>query len=125
MNENIFLTFYEKENDNEEQDLSNLLLINETVISDDNSLNGTSLNDELYLMYCYYELSFNIKQLLIICDYYGLKNLKKLNKLNIINSLVDFESNKQNKEIVRKRKQLWFYIEELKKDKFMKKYILL
>ena len=29
-----------------------------------------------------------------------------------------------NKEIVLKRKKIWFYINELKKDKLMKKYIL-
>ena len=75
-------------------------------------------------MYCHYELNFNVKQLLTICEYYGLKQLKKANKLTIIHSLVEFENNVENKEMVHKRKHLWFYIEELKKDKFMKKYIL-
>jgi hypothetical protein len=75
-------------------------------------------------MYCHYELNFNVKQLLTICEYYGLKQLKKANKLTIIHSLVEFENNVENKEMVHKRKHLCFYIEELKKDKFMKKYIL-
>ena len=38
--------------------------------------------------------------------------------------LTNFETNYENQDIVSKRKNLWFYINELKNDKFMKKYIL-
>lgn len=129
MNENIFLTLDENENNHEEiqeEDFSKLLVTDEQIISDDHSssFNGTTLNNDFFIMYCHYELNFNVKQLLVIGEYYGLKQLKKANKLTIIHSIVEFENNVENKEIVHKRKHLWFYIEELKKDKFMKKYIL-
>jgi hypothetical protein len=48
----------------------------------------------------------------------------ELNKEKIICFLVEFELNIENCEIVCKRQNLWFYINELKQDKFMKKYIL-
>lgn len=37
--------------------------------------------------------------------------------------LVDFEASEENCEIVTKRQLLWYYVNELKNDSFMKKYI--
>jgi hypothetical protein len=76
-----------------------------------------------------YHENYNVKDLLLICEYYGIaKELKtKKNKCNkdiIIHYLVEFESEPNNNDIVFKRKNMWFYINELKNDKFMKKYVL-
>ena len=74
-----------------------------------------------------FEMNYNVKQLLTICDYYGLLKEVKTNKLKkqeIISVLLDFEENIENSLIVYKRKQLWYFMSELKNDKFMKKYIL-
>ncbi len=74
-----------------------------------------------------YEENFTVKELLLICEYYGFaKELKnnKCNKNQIISFLAVFESDPNNSEIVFKRQNLWFYINELKSDKFMKKFIL-
>jgi len=57
----------------------------------------------------YYEINYNVKQLLTICDYYKIaKELRsnKNNKTEIIYSLVLFENNEDNFEIVLRRKQL-------------------
>jgi hypothetical protein len=73
-----------------------------------------------------YTENYTVKELLLICEYYGIaKELKakKCNKEIIIEFLVDFESKTANAEIVCKRKNMWFYMNELKSDKFMKKYI--
>ena len=75
-----------------------------------------------------YTLNYTVKDLLLICDYYSIaKNLKitKPKKEQIIESLVLFENEATHKELVNKRKSMWFYMNELKKDKFMKKYIML
>ena len=75
----------------------------------------------------HYNENFTVKELLLICEYYGLaKDIKsnKCNKEEIINILVSFESDEVNSEIVLKRQNMWFYINELKNDKFMKKYVL-
>jgi len=74
-----------------------------------------------------YHFNYNVKELMLICDYYGLlKEVKnnKLKKQEIILFLLDFEENTDNSLIVYKRKQLWYFMEELKNDKFMKKYIM-
>jgi hypothetical protein len=63
----------------------------------------------------------------MICDYYGIAKELKANKYNkdlIIQYLVEYEINPINNDIVFKRQNMWFYINELKNDKFMKKYIL-
>lgn len=73
-----------------------------------------------------YQLNFNVKQLLQICDYYGIAKTmrqQKCNKDEIIMMLVDFEASYENCEIVTKRQLLWYYVNELKNDSFMKKYI--
>jgi len=75
----------------------------------------------------HYNENFTIKKLLVICDYYGIAKEMKANKCKkdiVVQILVDFETNYQNSDIVSKRKNLWFYMNELKNDKFMKKYIL-
>jgi len=89
--------------------------------------NNQILNDDLLPQIINYHENFTIKELFVICEYYGLaKELKsnKCNKEQIINFLVVFETNPNNSAIVFRRQNMWFYINELKNDKFMKKYVL-
>lgn len=74
-----------------------------------------------------YTLNYKLKELHLICEYYNiLKEVKqnKYNKEQIIDIIVAFENNIDNSEIVYRRLNMWFYINELKNDKFMKKFIL-
>ena len=84
-------------------------------------------NDLLFPQTINYIENYTVKELLLICEYYGfakdLKN-KKYNKNAIANFLVEFEINPSNNDIVFKRKNMWVYINELKNDKFMKKFIM-
>ena len=68
-----------------------------------------------------------IKDLLKICNYYGIeKNIKvlKSKKQQIIHALIYFESLPENFEIVEKRYRMWSCIAELLNDSKMKKYII-
>lgn len=74
-----------------------------------------------------YHENYTVKELLLICDYYGFSKEMKNNKYNkekIINCLVLFEADPNNSVIVFKRQNMWFYMNELKNDKFMKKFIV-
>ena len=74
-----------------------------------------------------YSENSTVKELLLICDYYGFAKELKANKCNkgqIIQILVDFEMNPLNSQVVYKRRTVWFYACELKNDKFMKKFVL-
>jgi hypothetical protein len=72
-----------------------------------------------------YQLNFTLRQLTQICDYYNISKPKKCNKDILIQMIIHFEGNVANEDIVTKRKMMWFYMEELKNDKYMKKYIVL
>lgn len=122
---------------------------NDTIIQEENGFlfndNDTYTNDDIYNHFndsniynifdsdvqlsrnINYETNFTVKELMLIADYYGLsKELKnsKANKLDIINAIVNFECNPINYDKVITREKMWFYINELKNDKHMKKYIL-
>jgi len=82
-----------------------------------------------------YELNYTIKQLLLICDYYGITKQAKnceyygakartMKKNDIISLIIMFEKNINNIEIVMKRKELWFYLDTLKADKILKRFII-
>ena len=91
-------------------------------------IESAELNDNmLFNKMIEYNENYTVKELLLMCDYYGFaKELKlhKYNKLQIIEFMTNFEADLSNNDIVHKRKTLWFYIDELKNDKFMKKYVL-
>ena len=119
--QNITISYFIDEVENELEEEIN---IEELMAEIDNS----ELNDDLvFPKMVNYNENFTVKELLIICDYYGFaKELKnsKCNKEQIIEILVSFESDPINDDIVNKRQTLWFYIGQLKNDKFMKKYVL-
>jgi len=76
-----------------------------------------------------YEINYTVKQLLMICDYYEIFkgkrfNVKQLKKHEIIQHLIFFENEPGNFELVERRKLAWEAMEFLRKDKFMKKYIV-
>ncbi len=74
-----------------------------------------------------YHENFTVKELLLICEYYGFAKDVKANKFNkeqIIDYLVAFETDIANADIVFRRQNMWFYINELKNDRFMKKFVL-
>lgn len=83
--------------------------------------------DDIFTQMKLYDLNYNIKQLLIICEYYNLlKDIRanKSKKQDIIEQIIFFENNPENIEIVNKRKELWYYMDELKNDKIMKRFVI-
>jgi hypothetical protein len=75
----------------------------------------------------YYSKNYTVNQLLKICEYYDLLKcvkMAKYKKIEIINAIILFEHDLENYEIVLKRRQMWFYMNELLNDKYMKKYII-
>jgi hypothetical protein len=91
-------------------------------------INNAEVNDGFIIPHMInYNENYTVKELLLICDYYGFaKDMKsnKFNKEQIISFLISFESDENNADIVFKRQNMWFYINELKNDKFMKKFVL-
>jgi hypothetical protein len=111
-------------------DASNNEPINDYVINDEfdaliNSIENN--NDERISQSLHYKLNYTVKELIRICEYYKIdKFIKqcKQNKDDIISQIVMFETHVDNCDCVARRQSLWFCINELKNDKYMKKYVI-
>ena len=74
----------------------------------------------------YYD-AHTIKELMKICEYYDLaKNVKnaRCKKEDIVTTIVFFEAQTENCEIVKKRNKMWAYMKELTMDQKMKPYLI-
>ena len=99
----------------------------DTLLQEFDSKNQIVENDDIFSTMKNYDLNFTLKQLLLICEYYGLLKEIKINKLkkqDIIEQLILFENNSDHLDIVATRKKLWRYLTELKKDKMMQRFII-
>jgi hypothetical protein len=132
-NENIFFSIDEDTDDKYDKEenviLSELLdeINNDVNFDFINQNNNLSTKEIIEAMSHEYKINYTVKELLLICDYYGFAKEMKNNKYNkdeIINALVHFENDPINDDIFMRRQSMWYYIDKLKNDKFMKKYVL-
>lgn len=70
-----------------------------------------------------YHTNYNVKDLHKIMDYYSLSR-RKLRKDNLVQEIIIYENDPANFAIVQRRKKLWFYIKEIKDDKYLSKYLI-
>jgi hypothetical protein len=131
-NSNIFFLLEEKEHTDTNVDLDQLL--NEL----NSDTNTTNTNNDSLLYYIeknvfsgedeiYYNEKYTIKDLMKICNYYGIdKNIKssKCKKQDIVSTIVFFEGQVENTELVNKRHNMWAYMTELAADPKMRMYLL-
>ena len=141
-NSNIFFLLEEKEHTDTHVDLDQLLNelnartnVNRTNINTDINL---STNNDSLLYYIeknvfsgedeiYYNEKYTIKDLMKICNYYGIdKNIKssKCKKQDIVSTIVFFEGQVENTELVNRRHNMWAYMTELATDPKMRMYLL-
>ena len=131
-NQNMNIQFFFHEEEEEDQQ-NNEKVCND--FKDGNEITVDSLMmdfDELNLiddrnadLMNFYNDNYNVKELLKVCEYYGIiKEAHKCKKLGLIYNILLFENNDMNYDVVLKRKQMWYYMNELKQDKFMKRHIL-
>jgi hypothetical protein len=75
----------------------------------------------------YYNEEYKIKDLLKICQYYGIATsikAAKCKKQDIVSTIVYFESLPENYEMVEKRHKMWAFVTELLEDTKMKSYLI-
>jgi len=128
--ENISYTIREKEKDNGVSSLDELMEeINTDIdtavlarekggISDEETSRGELM--EVWAV----ELSTNytVQGLSRIMEYYGLSR-RKLRKDEMVQTIVMYEDDPENWELVEKRRRLWENIEELAQDSYLSKYV--
>ena len=129
-NNNLTFSLYENESKHEEEDVdyneilkdieeeeSKRELSNKNVIHDEVSL------DDMAARELDYDTNYTKRDLLKIAEYYEI-SIRKKNKSVIISDIVIFESAIENTAIVERRRELWFYINEINEDKYLSKYLI-
>tara|TARA_Y100000389_G_scaffold53846_1_gene49664 strand:- start:10479 stop:10877 length:399 start_codon:yes stop_codon:yes gene_type:complete len=131
MVKNIFLSKKDKVNKNKNKNITYVSfeeLENMYIVDDYMEYNMAEYNDgymsHILFLQEEYNSNYTKKQLSHICGYYKL-TVRKKNKEEIINDILCFEFDEKNDDIVTRRRKLWDYVEEIKNDKYLKKYIIL
>ncbi len=102
------------------EDIMKCIEENEKEIKDDDGQNFSTI---YFLMEEEYN-QFTKKELERICDYYSI-NKRKKRKNDLIQDIIIFEQDIQNSELVDKRIELWYCIEQIKNDNYLKKFLIL
>ncbi len=95
-----------------------------TETPEEDNVNGIDDMDNFVAITYEYDENYKKKELDRMADYYGISKRKK-RKADLIQDIVLFEINPINVDIVQRRKTLWFYMDEIINDDFLKKYIVL
>lgn len=83
-----------------------------------------NLANEFMTQQFYYDENYTMKELYHIANYYDISKRKK-KKAELIDDIISFELDNENCEVVETRKRLWFYVNEIKNDNYLSKFIIL
>ena len=87
-------------------------------------INANAISDDIIALEIDYQTNYSKKQLERICDYYSISKRKK-KKDQLVEDIITYEKNKDHLNKVHQRKKLWGYIEEIKNDPYLRKYLIL
>ena len=91
----------------------------------ENNYNGDEIGiGDIVALELNYRENYTKKQLDRIADYYQIPKRKK-KKNELIEEIVIFEQNIENMDIAQHRKTLWYYMEEIKNDNYLSKFLIL
>lgn len=93
-------------------------------LSDESENDITMMMDDYVAQELNYNDNYTLKQIQRIAEYYNISKRKK-KKGCLIEEIVLFENDPINCEIVNRRAMLWSYIEEIKNDKYLSKFLIL
>jgi hypothetical protein len=118
--------YCEKDNVSYEEILENVNTLEEEIpeISYDYDMCDLIGFDDYIASELDYRTNYIKKDLERIVDYYGLSKRKK-KKDDLIEDIVLFEKDTANTEKVYQRRKMWKYIEEIKKDKYLRQFLIL
>ena len=71
-----------------------------------------------------YAENHTVKSLKHIATYYGFKSMSRIKKNDIIQFILQFENDDLNTELVQQRKNMWFYMSELKDDHYLHQFVI-
>lgn len=107
--------------------------LDKIILDEDDNMyenSGDTVLDKFMAYKLDYTTNYTVIELRKILDYYiahfngNLPKIGKRKKEDLVENIVEFELDNDNMELVCKRKRLWFYIKEIKNDKYLSKYII-
>jgi len=104
-------------------DIKNEVFNIESAVDSNNRNISADWSTDYLKLQLHYNDNFTVKDLHKICDYYNI-NKRKLLKDQLVDEIALYELDTNNLLMVQTRKRMWFYMEELKNDKFFKKYVI-
>lgn len=117
---NVSYDIIEKDTNREKIDIDEIFgLVNVNSISNRDMNMDCMIASEID--YCN---NYNIKSLGKILDFYGICK-RKLRKDEMIQTIILFETDLSNYELVEQRKRLWINFKELKEHSFFNKFMIL
>ena len=90
----------------------------------DYSMDAMAWMDDYIASELDYQTNYIKKDLERIADYYEISKRKK-RKDQLVEDIVLFEKDPVNVQKVYQRKKMWRYIEEIKKDKYLRQFLIL
>ena len=85
--------------------------------------NNFSDYDSAYAQILDYKTNYLKKDLIKIAEYYDISVRKKTKDI-LVEEILSFENNQENCIIIERRQTLWFYLNELMEDNYLRKYII-
>jgi hypothetical protein len=120
MEQNVQISFTEKRATDDTREVSYSDLVKEVDMME---MTADVFDDDIIALEIEYNTNYTKKELEKIIDYYRLEKRNK-RKSDLIESIIFFEKNIKNIERVHKRKKLWSYMEEIKEDDYLRKYLI-
>jgi hypothetical protein len=123
---NLFFSLYEQDTVPEKKTEVTYESLMETVNEQSKTANQSDefLVDEYTATELDYNENYTKKQLEFIANYYDI-SVRKKKKLELVETIVVFEKEHSNYDIVNRRKTLWFYLDEISNDCFLSKFLIL
>jgi vacuolar-type H+-ATPase subunit C/Vma6 len=87
-------------------------------------MTNSVMMDDYLALEIEYQTNYIKKELDRIADYYNIVKRKK-KKDRLVEEIVIFEKDPDNMETVFRRKRMWSYVEEIKSDKYLSKFLIL
>ena len=110
-------------------DLLNDVNSHEKVVNKSPEYENDEFSNEYTVLSLHYKENCLKRDLEMISEYYDISlkdnKRKKKRKEELINDIVLFELNYENSYIVERRKELWMYMEEIKSDSYLNKFLLI
>ena len=90
---------------------------------DDKDTKGFFDMDDCFARTFDYNENYTLKDLQKIAEYYEISHRKQC-KVELVETIVGFEDNSENAELVKQRKKMWFYMKCIKDDKKLRQFLI-